>query len=284
MNLTNEITIISEVLQINESDLSKKLNVSSETINNWKFGRKGIGSTNLEKVYSYAYDNGIYLNKIYEQLLKEEYENKKTIVLFHGAKRPFAMPIDFATNSKPTNDFGIGFYLGETFEQGANYISVINQNIVYCFCLNLSGLNTYKFNVNTEWMIAIAYFRGWLADYKNSPLIKSLIDKLSNYDVIVAPIADNRMFDIIAEFVGNEITDEQCRHALAATNLGFQYVLKTNKALKKINFLKEMFVCQKEKTHYLDNRTTLTNNGSQKVKIARIQYKNKGRYIEEILK
>ena len=284
MNLTNEITIISEVLQINESDLSEKLGVSLETINNWKFGRKGIGNANLEKVYSFAYDNGIVLNNIYEQLLKEEYENSENIVLFHGAKRSFSMPIDFATNSKSTNDFGGGFYLGETFEQGANYISVLNQSIVYCFNLNLNDLKIYKFNVNTEWMITIAYFRGWLDDYKDSSLIQKLISKISNYDVIVAPIADNRMFDIIAEFVENEITDEQCRHALAATNLGFQYVLKTNKALKNIKLLKEMFVCQKEKASCLDNRVTLTNNGSQKVKIARIQYKNKGRYIEEILK
>ena len=284
MNLTNEITIISEVLQKNESDLSKKLSVSLETLNNWKFGRKGIGLANLEKVYSFAYDNGIVLNNIYEQLLKEEYENNHNIVLFHGAKRPFSMPIDFVANSKARNDFGVGFYLGETFEQAANYISVINQNIVYCFRLNLSGLRTYKFNVNTEWMIAIAYFRGWLDDYKDCPLIKKLIGKVSDYDVIIAPIADNRMFDIIAEFVENEITDEQCRHALAATNLGFQYVLKTNKALANTNLLKEMFVCQKEKAYCLDDRVTLTNNGSQKVKIARIQYKNKGRYIEEILR
>ncbi len=126
MNLTNEIVIISEVLQLNESDLSNKLGVSLETINNWKFGRKGIGLQNLEKVYSYAYDNGICLNKIYEQLLKEEYENNQNIVLFHGAKKSFTMPIDFATNSKATNDFGIGVYLGETFEQAANYISVLN--------------------------------------------------------------------------------------------------------------------------------------------------------------
>ena len=284
MNLTNEITIISEVLQINESDLSEKLGVSLETINNWKFGRKGIGNANLEKVYSFAYDNGIVLNNIYEQLLKEEYENSENIVLFHGAKRSFSMPIDFATNSKSTNDFGGGFYLGETFEQGANYISVLNQSIVYCFNLNLNNLKIYKFNVNAEWMITIAYFRGWLDDFKDSSLIQKLISKISNYDVIVAPIADNRMFDIIAEFVENEITDEQCRHALSATNLGFQYVLKTNKALKNIKLLKEMFVCQKEKASCLDNRVTLTNNGSQKVKIARIQYKNKGRYIEEILK
>lgn len=284
MNLTNEITIICKVLRLNESDFAKILGVSLETLNNWKFRRKNISFSNLEKVYSFAYENDIKLNPIYEQILKEEYVDKENVILFYGSKKPLCRPIDFINNSKSTNDFGIGFYLGETFEQAANYISALNQNIVYCFRLNLNDLKIYKFNVNAEWMIAIAYFRGRLNDYKDSPIIKGLINKLSSYDVIIAPIADNRMFDIIAEFVENEITDEQCRHALAATNLGFQFVLKTNKALKNIELLKEMYVCQKEKEHCLDNRNTLTNNGAQKVKIARIQYKNKGQYIEEILK
>ena len=284
MNLTNEIMIICKVLRLNESDFAKILGVSLETLNNWKFRRKNISFLNLEKVYSFAYENDIKLNPIYEQILKEEYVDKENVILFYRTKKPLCRPIDFINNSKSTNDFGIGFYFGETFEQAANYISALNQNIVYCFRLNLNDLKIYKFNVDAEWMIAIAYFRGRLNDYKDSPLIKGLINKLSSYDVIIAPIADNRMFDIIAEFVESEITDEQCRHALAATNLGFQYVLKTNKALKNIELLKEMYVCQKEKEHCLDNRNTLTNNGAQKVKIARIQYKNKGQYIEEILK
>ena len=284
MNLTNEITIICKVLHLNESDFAKILGVSLETLNNWKFRRKNISFLNLEKVYSFAYENDIKLNPIYEQILKEEYVDKENVILFYVTKKSLCRPIDFINNSKSKNDFGIGFYLGETFEHAANYISALNQNLVYCFRLNLNDLKIYKFNVNAEWMIAIAYFRGWLNDYKDSPLIKELINKLSSYDVIIAPIADNRMFDIIAEFVENEITDEQCRHALAATNLGFQYVLKTNKTLKNVKLLKEMYVCQKEKEHCLDNRNTQTNNGAQKVKIARIQYKNKGQYIEEILK
>ena len=284
MELTDEIAIICEVLQLNETDLAKKLGISLETINNWKFRRKSIGISNLEKLYSYAYDNGIRLNNAYEQLLKEEYGKDSNVVLFHGAKKQFSLPIDFVANLKASNDFGIGFYLGETFEQAANYIAVLNQNIVYCFCLNLKNLKIYKFNVDTEWMIAIAYYKGWLENYKDTPLINNLVNKLSNYDVIIAPIADNRMFDIIAEFVGSEITDEQCKHALAATNLGFQYVLKTNKSLKNIKLIQETFVCKKEKNKCLDDRVQITSNGSQKVKIARIKFKNKGKYIEEILK
>jgi hypothetical protein len=45
-----------------------------------------------------------------------------------------------------------------------------------------------------------------------------------------------------------------------------------------------MFVCEKEKDYCTESRVLLTNNGLQKVKMARIEYKGKGKYIEEILK
>ena len=284
MNLTSDISIICGVLQLSEAELAKKLGVSIETIDNWKKGINEPSAANLEKFYSFAYSRKINLNNVYEQLFKEEKETDGHVVLFHGAKKDFSLPIDFLSNSKATNDFGVGFYLGETFEQAANYISVLNRNFVYCFCLNTKKLKIYKFGVDTEWMIAIAYHRGWLENYKNSPLVEKIVGKLPSYDIIIAPIADNRMFDIIAEFVEGEITDEQCKHALSATNLGFQYVLKTSKALEGIELLREMYVCEKEKSMCLENRRLLVENGSQKVKIARIKYKNQGHYIEEILK
>ena len=252
MNVSKEIQLLCDVLNLTETELGSKLDVSYETVNNWKHNRKNV-------------DDG----------------NK---VLFHGAKKDFSMPIDIEHNSKLNNDFGKGFYLGENYDQAANYISTINKNKVYAFKLNISDLKIYKFNVDNEWMISIAYFRGWLKGYENNIVIKEILKKLQQVDVIVAPIADNRMFDIINEFVENEITDEQCRHALAATNLGYQYVLKTKKAIDSISYLQELYVCKKEKEYCMEGRVSLTNNGLQKVKMARIEYKNKGRYIGEILK
>ena len=43
-----------------------------------------------------------------------------------------------------------------------------------------------------------------------------------------------------------------------------------------------MFVKTKKKC--IESRISLTDNGLQKVKMARIEYKGKGKYIEEILK
>ena len=284
MDVSKEIKLLCNVLNFTETELGNELNVTYETVNNWKNNRKVIDSSNLEKLYSFAFKKGIRFNNIYEQLLKENISNDKEIVLFHGAKKEFSMPIDVEKNSKINNDFGKGFYLGENYEQAANYISIINKDKVYAFKLNINNLKTYRFNVDNVWMLTIAYFRGWLNDYANNIVLNGILKEIQDVDVIIAPIADNRMFDIINEFVENEITDEQCRHALAATNLGYQYVLKTEKAIDSITFLQEMFVCSKEKESCIENRFLLTNNGLQKVKMARIEYKNKGQYIEEILK
>lgn len=284
MGVSKEIKMICTILKINEAKLAFELGVTFETVNHWKNNRKEIDESNLEKLYSFAYNNGIKFNNIYEQLYKEDFNDASNVVLFHGAKDEFTLPINFNEHSKKTNDFGVGFYLGETFEQAANYISFLDLFYVYCFKLNLNNLKTYKFDVNNEWMIAIAYFRGWIDEYSDCSFVKKILNKISDCDVIITPIADNRMFDIIAEFVEGEITDEQCKHSLAATNLGYQYVLKTKKAIENTQFLKKMFVCQKEKEKCNKNKASLLNTGLQKVKMARIEYKGKGKYMEELLK
>lgn len=284
MNVCNEIIVICETLKLSETELANEIGVSYETINNWKNNKKKIDVANLEKLYSYAYTKGIKFNNIYEQFYKEDCSDDNNIILFHGAKKTFSLPIDFLKNSKSRNDFGIGFYLGQTFEQAANYISYIDACNVYSFKLNFNDLKIYKFDIDTDWIIAIAYFRGWIEDYLETSFVKNVLDKIKDCDIIIAPIADNRMFDIITEFVEGNITNEQCKHALAATNLGLQYVLKTTKAVEHVSFIQEMYVCKKEKEKCIENRVSLTNNGIQKVRMARIEYKGKGKYIEEILK
>ena len=71
-------------------------------------------------------------------------------------------------------------------------------------------------------MMTIAYYRGTLGSYENHPLIRKLVNDVEGNDYIIAPIADNRMYQIINSFIEGEITDQQCMHCLASTNLGKQ--------------------------------------------------------------
>ena len=132
-------------------------------------------------------------------------------------------------------------------------------------------------------MIAIAYFRGRLTKYEDHPVIVKIINKIKSADYVIAPIADNRMFQIIDSFIDNEITDEQCKHCLAATNLGMQYVFLSDKAIKQLNILERCFVSSIEKKYFIEQQVEFQKQGHDKSKLARIKYKNQGKYIEEIL-
>ena len=283
MEINKDIIVIRELLGLSQQELAKKLNTSFETINRWENNKIFPEDKNIEQIYSFAYDNKVYLNKIYESMYKDKYQNNKNVVLFHGAKKRIEDNINLS-HSKSTNDFGIGFYLGETFEQAATYISYTNSNTIYSYKLDKNNLKIISFSVNEEWMYAIAYYRGWIDKYKNNKIITSIIEKVDKADVIIAPIADNKMFDLIGEYVEGLITDLQCINALSATNLGFQYVIKTENAISQLSQIKEMYLCFKEKDDYLNKRLENNKVGLDKVKVARIEYKNKGKYIEEELK
>ncbi len=283
MQIGKEIKIIRELLGCSQEDLAKKLNTTFEVINRWENDRVVPENKNIEKVYEFAFNNKIYLNRIYEQMYKDAYQANDIVVLFHGSKRGIEGQIDL-TCSKIANDFGAGFYLGETFEQAATYIAYSNSKQVYAFALNKKDLDFVQFNVNEDWMYAIAYYRGWIEEFKDNKKIRDIISKIEKADVVIAPIADNKMFDLIGEYVEGTITDQQCINALSCTNLGYQFVIKTQKGLDKLQKIKEMYLCDKEKKDCIEKRLEYNKIGLDKVKIARIEYKNKGKYIKEALK
>ncbi len=154
---------------------------------------------------------------------------------------------------------------------------------IYFLDFNPINLNKLEFEVDTKWMLTIAYFRGRLDKYKDSKLVKDIKEQFKDIDYVIAPIADNRMFQIIDTFVDGDITDEQARYSLSATNLGKQYVFISPNSIKNLTILERCFLCSKEKTYYQKEQLKFLNIGNDKVKLAKINYKNKGKYIGEIL-
>jgi hypothetical protein len=92
------------------------------------------------------------------------------------------------------------------------------------------------------------------------------------------------MFQIINSFIIGEITDEQCKHCLAATNLGKQYIFVSDKSVKRLKILERSYVSDNEREYYRNLKIGDAKLGEDKVKLARIRYRGKGKYIDEILK
>ena len=232
-------------------------------------------------VYVYAFENNIKLNRLKEMLWSENLKSSHRL-LFHGAKGSIEEPLS-PYKSRKNNDFGQGFYTGESYEQAISFVSGFERSCVYFLDFDDADLTAKKYEVNQEWMMTIAYYRGVLDEYKDHPMVKKLVEQSRECDYIIAPIADNRMFQIINSFIFGEITDEQCRHCLAATNLGSQYVFLNEKAVNQLQLVERCYISENEKEYYKSKRSSDTKLGEDKVKLARIQYRGKGKYIDEIL-
>lgn len=282
-HIIQDLELVLELLQLPMEDFAGELGVSRITVNNWLSGKCDIRDKNIESFYEYTFRKGIRLNKIKQQLYREDLVGSSEILLFHGAKTFIEgeLCVDF---SKKRNDFGAGFYCGESLEQSAMFVATYPTSCLYMLRFDPSGLKGKKFGVNREWMLAVAYFRERLGEYAQSKVVRSLLEELEGVDYIVAPIADNRMFEIIDQFIDGEITDIQCQHCLSATDLGNQYVLVSQKALRQANLLERCFLANAEKETYLTSRQEGYEVGRDKVKIARKLYRGQGDYIEDILK
>ena len=265
-------------------DLEKLLGVSRITIYRWINGTSVPSKQNLENLYNCLYKNNFRLNKIKEEIYKS-LENASTKVLYHGSRDKIIGDVTIE-KSNDKKDFGKGFYLGETLLQSASFVSMYPNSSVYVFefCKG-KNIKIKEYDVCKEWMILISYFRGKIDEFSNSKYLKEILAELKDVDVVIAPIADNTMYDILDSFSSGDITDLQCLNALSANWLGKQYVFLNDKVIKKsLKEIDRLYICEDEKQDYKTKRKENIDIGKAKVKLAKREFAGKGVYIEELLK
>lgn len=280
--LEQDIESVLEITGFTAEELAEELGVSRITISNWINNKNNISEKHMQEFYEYVFKKGIRLNKIKEQFYREDMVKDNEVLLFHGAKTKLEGNLRLDCN-KRINDFGDGFYCGESLEQSAMFVATHKRSSLYMVKFDPSDLRGREFKVDREWMLTIAYYRGKLSEYADTETVQQLITANKGVDYIIAPIADNRMFEIIDSFIDGEITDVQCQHCLSATNLGKQYVFISQKALDNVTILERCFLTDSEKESYLTARQENFKMNMDKVKLARKQYRNQGQYIEDIL-
>ncbi len=218
-----------------QAEFAELMGVEQVTISRSELGKTEPSIKLLEQMYAFAFEKNIKLNRLKEMLWKENMKGNYKL-LFHGAKNIINGALNVHTG-RANNDFGQGFYAGESYEQAISFISGFEKSSVYLMDFDERNLKSKHYEVNQEWMMTIAYYRGTLTGYENHPIVKEIVKQSRDCDYIIAPIADNRMFQIINSFISGEITDEQCRHCLATTNLGAQYVFISEQAIRQVNLV-----------------------------------------------
>ncbi len=274
--IKEDIAFIMESEGINDVEFSERTKVSRGTLD--EIVRTGkTTDTVLEKIYSYAYQNRYRINMAKEELVKEMGPN----ALFHGSRQ--GLTEITAGGSRDNCDFGPGFYLGETYDQALAFVYEVKKSSVYSFGYSLEGLKVKRFDCSMDWMLAICYYRGTLKTYSKDKNVRGIIDEIEASDVIIAPIADNRMFYIMAQFTDGEINADVALHSLSASRLGNQYIFRTEKALQKLTPIERYYLCGPERE---DCRKKMNDRGNEidtKLKLAKREFKT-GLYIEELFK
>lgn len=283
INISKDLLYVKTVLDLTDDGLAKFFGVTRMTLNRWLDGRFVSNKENLEKIYDQIYQEGIELNNIKEELYKS-LERKDNLILFHGAKNDLIGKPSIKFGEK-NRDFGKGFYLGESVRQSVSFVSLYENSSLYIFNFNRKGAKIKEFNVDRDWMLIIAYFRGRINKYKDSKIIKDLLKELESIDVVIAPIADNTMYSILNDFINGTITDKQCLNALSANRLGKQHVFLNDRIISNnLTLLEKCYICEKEKDRDTEEKSKNDITGKAKVKLALREYAGKGKYIEELLK
>lgn len=275
-NLKDDLNFILESEKMNVFELSQKTNISRKTLDEILEGKKTRIDI-YEKFYAYLYKNKYRMNRVKEEFIKEKYHN----VLFHGSKKGLSeISIEGARNNC---DFGKGFYLGENYIQALSFVCETRDSSVYSFRYTLDNLKIKKFQCDMEWMLAICFYRGQLKEYENNSRICKIIKEIEESDVVIAPIADNKMFYIMSQFTDGEINADVALHSLSASKLGCQYVFRTEKALSNLIPVERYYLSNPERDQCIETLKERSYEIDTKLKLAKREFRS-GLYIEEILK
>lgn len=280
--------IIKEIrlqLKMSQSDFADCLDVSFATANRWENGRAIPTQLAQSKLYELCCERKVSIYKmILGKIAKiaadiEPKDNR--ILLYHGSKSGISG--DIAPKSRRQCDFGKGFYMGTDPSQPLTLICDFDESKFYIVSADINKLQKLEVGVGMEWAMLVAYNRGKMEMIKNTALYNKYRAMMTDRDLIIGSIADDRMFYVIDNFFIGNITDTALINCLSALNLGKQYVAVSQKACDAVNIETEIPLSHLER---LAIRSVAAGNRENGISLANdICKKNRrdGKFFDEIL-
>ena len=93
-------------------------------------------------------------------------EEQNCRVLFHGSKS--GIKEDITPKSRVICDFGKGFYMSTDLYQPLSLICDSDEAKLYVLSMDTSGLLEESFATDLDWMLFVAFNRGYTNDFKDS--------------------------------------------------------------------------------------------------------------------
>jgi hypothetical protein len=206
------------------------------------------------------------------------------IILYHGSKGGIVG--DIKPDSRKKCDFGKGFYMGSSEKQAKSLICENRNPILYKMKLKLTEIDEKRILKldGKDWLYAILAARELDEQFSSLQVARTWKKKLDRYDVIIGPIADDRMLDVLERFSSYTITDETFMKCLQSVDYGLQYVLKSELACSKIEIMEEKRLHGDELNRIRQDATNLRINSVRVIEEIVRSTRGQGRYLDEIIK
>ena len=185
--------------------------------------------------------------------MNEEYNivNNKIIIIiktkkdiyYHGSNTIIKIPD--LEHSRTDIDFGKGFYLTDDIYQAHKWACRkrhnAGKNITNSYKLSFTGLKIKHFDLDLDWLEFVIANRTYSKPAKT----------YDEYDIIIGPIANDKLFDTIDMYQSGLISAENAIKIMNCMDYGEQTALKTEKAIRNLNFLAYKELKGLEKENYM---------------------------------
>lgn len=276
--MKNLIKVIRAELGCNQEQLAMQLGVSPVTVNRWENGKAKPTLMAQNKLYEICKESEIDLTDYIVQSCMTEGD----LILYHASRKGIKGNISPISRSKC--DFGQGFYMGTEAIQPLTLVCNEDKPLFYQVKMNLEGLKVLHVEVDLDWAMLIAYFRGYMKGEEDTSIYEKYSRMADGYDVIAGYIANDRMYQVLTDFFEGRITDTALIASLSALKLGKQYVAITQKACDQIQILGEKSLNRLELLVLKDRSEVRRREGISLAERCVIEHRRDGRYFDEILK
>jgi hypothetical protein len=213
------------LLGISPSSFALLANKDKASISRYLSGENNVPPAVLKKTMQLLTNSGI------NPLDALGIENEKQYY-YHACATPLNGPVDVFHNEGTRNDFGTGFYLGESLLQSASYTREGASSLcLYRFArAKFKKLKVFDFDERPilDWFIYIAINRQKIDEKKYGELLADFRQKIAGYDLVRGKIADSFTFQIIEGLFNGVYDIDQAEVCSVILALGDQLCLKNS--------------------------------------------------------
>lgn len=165
--------------------------------------------------------------------------------IYHGSVNIIEKPI--YGYGKKYNDYGLGFYCTDSLEMAKEWgVGKDQDGYANCYEIDCEGLGLLDLNAPEycilHWLAVLLQNREFdvpsgLALEAKEYLLSNFAVDYENYDVIIGYRADDSYFSFAQDFINGTISYRQLNNAMYLGKLGQQFVIKSEKAFERIEFV-----------------------------------------------